>query len=88
LRAGGLVISGGQFFNSRSKQLAALALHHGVPTAFPYREFAAAGGLVSYGTSIVDAYRLAGVYSGWFSRVRSPRICRFSKRLKLSWSST
>jgi hypothetical protein len=64
LRAGGLVISGGQFFNSRSKQLAALALHHGVPTAFPYREFAAAGGLVSYGTSIVDAYRLAGVYSG------------------------
>jgi hypothetical protein len=55
-------LSGGQFFNSRSKQLAALALHHGVPTAFPYREFAAAGGLVSYGTSIVDAYRLAGVY--------------------------
>ena len=64
LRAGGLVISGGQFFNSRSKQLAAAALQHAVPTIFPYRDLAAAGGLMSYGTSITDAYRLAGVYTG------------------------
>jgi putative ABC transport system substrate-binding protein len=64
LRAGGLVISGGQFFNSRSKQLAAMALQHGVPTIFPYVDFAAAGGLMSYGTSITDAYRLTGIYTG------------------------
>ena len=64
LRAGGLVISGGQFFNSRSKQLAALALQHAVPTIFPYRDLAAAGGLMSYGASITDAYRLAGIYTG------------------------
>jgi putative ABC transport system substrate-binding protein len=64
LRAGGLVISGGQFFNSRSKQLAAAALQHAVPAIFPYVDFAAAGGLMSYGTSITDAYRLAGVYTG------------------------
>jgi putative ABC transport system substrate-binding protein len=64
LRAGGLVISGGQFFNSRSKQLAAMALQHAVPTIFPYVDFAIAGGLMSYGTSIVDAYRLAGIYTG------------------------
>ena len=64
LRAGGLVISGGQFFNSRSKQLAARALQHAVPTIFPYRDLAAAGGLMSYGTSITDAYRLAGIYTG------------------------
>ena len=64
LRAGGLVISGGQFFNSRSKQLAAAALRHAVPTIFPYRDLAAAGGLMSYGTSITDAYRLAGIYTG------------------------
>jgi putative tryptophan/tyrosine transport system substrate-binding protein len=64
LRAGGLVISGGQFFNSRSKQLAAMALQHAVPTIFPYVDFAVAGGLMSYGTSIVEAYRLAGIYTG------------------------
>jgi len=64
LRAGGLVISGGQFFNSRGKQLAAMALQRAVPTIFPYVDLAAAGGLMSYGTSITDAYRLAGIYTG------------------------
>jgi putative ABC transport system substrate-binding protein len=64
LRAGGLVVSGGQFFNSRSKQIAALARQHTMPTIFPYRDLAAAGGLMSYGTSITDAYRLAGTYTG------------------------
>jgi putative ABC transport system substrate-binding protein len=63
LRAGGLVISGGQFFNSRSKQLAATALRHMVPTISPYVDLEA-NGLMSYGTSITDAYRLAGVYTG------------------------
>ena len=64
LQAGGLLVSGGQFFNSRSKQIAALARQHAMPTIFPYRDLAAAGGLMSYGTSITDAYRLAGVYTG------------------------
>ena len=64
LRVGGLVISGGQFFNSRNKQIAARALQQTVPTIFPYRDFAAAGGLMSYGASIIDAYRLAGIYTG------------------------
>jgi putative tryptophan/tyrosine transport system substrate-binding protein len=48
LRAGGLVISAGPFFASRSKQLAALALRNAVPTIYQYREFSAAGGLMSY----------------------------------------
>jgi ABC-type uncharacterized transport system substrate-binding protein len=64
LRAGGVVISGGQFFNSRSKRLAAAALQHAVPTISPYVDLAGAGGLMSYGTSITDAYRLAGIYTG------------------------
>lgn len=64
LRAGGLVIGGGQFFNSRNKQIAAKALQHTVPTIFPYRDLTAAGFLMSYGASIIDAYRLAGVYTG------------------------
>jgi putative tryptophan/tyrosine transport system substrate-binding protein len=63
-RAGGLVISADKFFSSQSAQLAALALRHAVPTVSPYREFVTAGGLMSYGASITDLYRLVGVYVG------------------------
>jgi putative tryptophan/tyrosine transport system substrate-binding protein len=63
-RAGGLVISADTFFSGQSAQLAALALRHAVPTVSPYREFATAGGLMSYGASITDLYRLVGVYVG------------------------
>jgi putative tryptophan/tyrosine transport system substrate-binding protein len=62
LRAGGLVITGGPFFNSRPAQLGALCAKHAVPAIFEFREFAAAGGLVSYGTDVRDSYRLAGIY--------------------------
>jgi putative ABC transport system substrate-binding protein len=64
LRAGALAIGGDPFFTSRSQQLAKLTVDHAVPTIYEFRKFAAAGGLVSYGTSIADAYRLAGVYTG------------------------
>ena len=58
LRAGGLVIGSDVFFNTRSEQLAELALRHAVLTVYQYREFAAAGGLMSYGTTIEDGFRL------------------------------
>jgi putative ABC transport system substrate-binding protein len=64
LRAGGLVIGGEPFFNSRSEQLGALSIRHAVPAIYQIRSFAAAGGLVSYGGSLTDAYRTAGVYAG------------------------
>jgi putative ABC transport system substrate-binding protein len=64
LRAGGLVIGGGGFFGSRSEQLAALTVRHAVPAIYFGREFAVAGGLLSYGADIPDAYRLAGIYIG------------------------
>jgi putative ABC transport system substrate-binding protein len=64
LRADGLVINSDGFFVGRSEQFAALALRHRVPTIFQYREFAAAGGLMSYGGDITDAIRLAGLYTG------------------------
>jgi ABC-type uncharacterized transport system substrate-binding protein len=64
LRAGGLVIGADAFFTSRQEQLAALSLRHGVPAVYENRGFAAAGGLVSYGGLITDAYRLTGVYAG------------------------
>jgi putative ABC transport system substrate-binding protein len=64
LRAGGLVIGGGPFLLSRSEQLAALAGRHSMPTVYESRAFAAAGGLMSYGSDITEAYRLAGIYTG------------------------
>ena len=64
LRAGGLVIGGGAFLISSSEQLAALTVRHAVPAIFFGREFAVAGGLLSYGADIPDAYRLAGIYTG------------------------
>lgn len=64
LRAGGLVVVGGTFFVSHEEQLAALTVRHAVPAAFEHREFAAAGGLLSYGSNITDAYRLTGIYTG------------------------
>jgi hypothetical protein len=52
------------------------ALRHAVPAIFQYREFAAAGGLMSYGGNLTDNYRLTGVYVGGYSRARSPPTCR------------
>ena len=72
LRAGALVIGVDLFFNTRSEQLAALALRHAVPTIFQYREFAAAGGLMSYRTSVTDSYRTAGVYTGRILKGEKP----------------
>jgi putative ABC transport system substrate-binding protein len=64
LRESGLVIGGDPFFSSRSGQLAALTVRHAVPAIYPFREFAAGGGLMSYGGSLTDAYRQVGVYTG------------------------
>jgi len=73
LRAGVLVISGTDtFLISRSEQLAALTIRHAVPTIFQFREFVAAGGLMSYGGSITDAYRQAGVYAGRILKGEKP----------------
>jgi len=64
LRAGALVIGADALFIEQSKQLAELAVRHAIPASFHFREFVAAGGLISYGGSITDAHRLAGIYAG------------------------
>jgi putative ABC transport system substrate-binding protein len=73
LRASGLVLSAGTaLFAGRSGQLAALAARHAVPSVGANRAFTSAGGLISYGADIVDAYRLTGGYVGRILRGEKP----------------
>jgi putative ABC transport system substrate-binding protein len=64
LHAAALVVAGDAFFTSRRDQLAALASNHAVPAIYNSREFAVAGGLISYGTSLTGIWRQAGIYAG------------------------
>ena len=72
LRAGALVISPDTFFNTRSEQLAALALKHAVPAIYQYRPFVAGGGLMSYGSDQTEYYRLVGIYTGKILKGEKP----------------
>jgi putative ABC transport system substrate-binding protein len=72
VRAGGLVIGTDGFLVSQSEHLAALTLRDAVPAIFQYRAFAQAGGLMSYGGSVTDSYRLSGVYTGRILKGEKP----------------
>jgi len=62
--ARGLLVGTGEFLRRRAEQVVRLAAQQNLPTIYQYREFAKVGGLISYGTSLVDSYRQAGVYTG------------------------
>jgi ABC-type uncharacterized transport system substrate-binding protein len=72
LRASALVIAIDSFFTARREKLAALALRHGISAIYQYRDFAAAGGVMSYGDSLTAAYRLVGVYTGRILKGEKP----------------
>jgi putative ABC transport system substrate-binding protein len=72
LRAGVLVIIGDIFFNTRDEQFGALTLRHALPTIYEGREFADAGGLMTFGGSISDSYQKAGVYAGRILKGEKP----------------
>ena len=71
-RPDALFVSSDTFFTSRRVQLVSLAISYAIPTAFPNREYAEIGGLMSYGTSIFDAWRQSGSYTGKILRGAKP----------------
>jgi putative ABC transport system substrate-binding protein len=72
LRADALIVAADPYFFARDHQVTALAARYAVPAIYEFREFAASGGLISYGASIADGYRQAGVYAGRILRGAKP----------------
>jgi putative ABC transport system substrate-binding protein len=72
LRAGALVISSNAFFTTRNEQIAALGLRHAVPVIYQFREFATAGGLISYGSSVSELHRTTGALTGRLLKGEKP----------------
>ena len=83
LQAAALVICPDAFFASRRDQIATLALRHAIPTAYHFREFAAAGGLMSYGPSAADGYRQVGIYAGRILKGEQPALLPVMRSTKL-----
>jgi putative ABC transport system substrate-binding protein len=72
LGAGALVVASDPFFFGRHDRVVTVVAHHAVPAIYQFREFAAAGGLMSYGTNLADAYRQVGVYTGRILKGEKP----------------
>jgi putative tryptophan/tyrosine transport system substrate-binding protein len=83
LRTGALVIGVDALFVGRSQQLAELATRYAIPTMTQFREFTVAGGLMTYGTNLADAYRQVGVYTGRILNGEKPAVLPVQQATKL-----
>ena len=72
----GLVITPDVFFLSRAERIAGQALRQAIPAVYQYREFAAAGGLMSYSTSVVSSFKIVGSYAGRIPPTSMAPLCR------------
>jgi putative ABC transport system substrate-binding protein len=71
-RVGAVLVGPSAFFSRRTEQLAALAARHALPAIFPFREYALAGGLMSYGSSLAYGYHQTGIYTGRILKGEKP----------------
>ena len=72
VKVGGVVVYGDPFFDSRREKIVGLAARYGIPTMYAWREYAVAGGLMSYGSSLPDSYRRAAIYVGRILKGEKP----------------
>jgi putative ABC transport system substrate-binding protein len=83
LRVGALVVSADTFFTSQRAQIVALAVRHAVPAIYVYRQFPAAGGLISYGPDLADSYRQVGVLTSKILKDANPADLPVQQVVKL-----